>query len=255
MSPSLQVVEMAEAFWAASRAEEVFPRDIRRAVARSQPVAVVLLPELHVSAIETWLRRQGRSVSVGIHDRPLRACLVAQAGAGIIFVDGTDPEDEQRFSIAHEIAHFLLDYQEPRRAAVARYGAQILDVLDGHRPASDEERIAALLTGVKVQRHVHLMGRSETLSRAEEISQAELLADALALELLAPWDLVCWQMQEAGIAQDRRDISRWLAIRFGLPEEHARRYAARLSPSTAPSSALLRYLRHVELSERAGNTR
>lgn len=253
MSPPLLVVDAAESFWAEARMAVSYPRDIRRAIARSQPIAIVLLPALRVSNVEDWLQRQGRPVPVDVGDRPLRACLVAQADNGIIFVDGADSENEQRFSIAHELAHFLLDYESPRRAAVARHGKEVLEVLDGLRPARDQERIAALLTGVPVRRHVHLMGRHEDLSRAGEINQSETLADALALELLAPWEVLRREIQEAGIGRDRRAIARLLVTHFGLPEGQADRYAAHLSPDAAPSSALLRHLRSVELSPPARN--
>jgi Zn-dependent peptidase ImmA (M78 family) len=39
---------------------------------------------------------------------------MARAGHGFISLDGSDADDERRFSLAHELAHFLLDYQDPR---------------------------------------------------------------------------------------------------------------------------------------------
>ncbi|HZQ09243.1 MAG TPA: ImmA/IrrE family metallo-endopeptidase [Anaerolineae bacterium] len=35
----------------------------------------------------------------------------------MIFLDGSDPANEQRITVAHEIAHFLVDYQMPRARA------------------------------------------------------------------------------------------------------------------------------------------
>jgi hypothetical protein len=134
-TPSLAVVAAAESFWSEAGVEPTYPRAIRRAVARSQPISVVTLSALHVAKAEEWLRRQGIAIDIDVVNRPLRACLVAHAGAGIIFVDGADAENEQRFSIAHELAHFLADYLAPRHAATARLGEDILEVLDGARPA------------------------------------------------------------------------------------------------------------------------
>lgn len=254
MSPPLVAVEAAESFWSDAGAASTFPRDIRRAIARSQPIAVVMLPALYVAKAEAWLRRQGKAIDLDVPDRPLRACLVAQGGAGFIFVDGEDCESEQRYSIAHELAHFLLDYLAPRRAAVARLGEGILEVLDGLRPARTEERTIGILTGVAVRRHVHLMGRNEDVSGAAEIDRAEAIADALALELLAPWDEISSQMVELGINADRKAIACLLMDRYGLPRMPAERYAASLSPDPTPASPLLRYLRHVELAKPARNT-
>src|SRR5207253_2652044 len=117
-------------------------RNLERAVALALPVTVVKLPRLHITSVGEWLIARGRKINMnfGTFDRPLRGCVIAWRGHAIIFVDGGDPEDEQRFTIAHEIAHLLLDYFIPRRRATASLGAQIGDVLDGLRPATAEER-------------------------------------------------------------------------------------------------------------------
>jgi hypothetical protein len=252
-APSLAVAAAAESFWSEAGVEPAFPRAIRRAVARSQPISVVTLSVLHVAKAEGWLRRQGIAINIDVVNRPLRACLVAHAGAGIIFVDGADTEDEQRFSIAHELAHFLVDYLAPRRAAVARLGEDILDVLDGARPARTDERVVGLLANVTVGPHVHLMGRCGDLGRPEEIERAESMADALARELLAPWDVVTRQTAHLAIAGDVPAITRLLVERFGLPTIPAKQYAARLGPEPAQASAFMRHLRRVELSESGRN--
>jgi hypothetical protein len=253
MTPPLAVVAAAESFWSDAGVELTFPRDVRRAVARSQPISVVTLSALHVAKAEAWLRRQGMTIAIGVVDRPLRACLVAHAGAGIIFVDGADSENEQRFSLAHELAHFLVDYVAPRSAAVSRLGEGILAVLDGRRPARTDERVVGVLANVTVRPHIHIMGRFDDRGRPEAIECAETTADALARELLAPWDIVSRQVHDLAIAGDRPAISRLLAGRFGLPTILAHRYAALLSPEPEPTSALLRHLRLVELTESGRN--
>jgi hypothetical protein len=237
------VVEAASAFWEAAGLPVAFPRDLRRAIALTQPISIVLLPELQVTQVQAWLQRHGSAVDVTVGDRPLRACLVARSGRGIIFVEGRDQENEQRFSIAHELAHFLLDYLAPRREAVARLGAEILEVWDGRRPARVDERALALLTGVRTTTHVHLLGRVEEESVAEAIDFAEARADALALELLAPWADVTTRLSELGVGPERQDVVRLLADYYGLPPGPARRYAARLQPRRQVESALLRHLR------------
>jgi hypothetical protein len=129
MSTPLWVSEAAATFWAVAGAEEAFPRDLRRPIANALPVAVVLLPKLRLSAVDKWLVRQGMTCGLSIRDRALRACLVARYGHGLVFIDGTDPSDEQRFSLAHELAHFIRDYWRPRALAVERLGAGVLEVL------------------------------------------------------------------------------------------------------------------------------
>lgn len=253
MSPPLWVAEAAEAFWIAAGEPEPFPRNLRRAIARSLPVTMVLLPRLSVSAAEAWLRQQGARFDVDVGDRPLRACLICRFGHGLIFTDGADTDDEQRYSLAHELAHFLVDYLAPRRAAVARRGEAILDVLDGVRPAGTDERIIGVLVDVPVRPHIHLMERFDDLGRLEEIHRAESAADALANELLAPWDIVSRNVRDLAITGDQATISRLLVERFGLPAIPAQRYAAMLSPGPAPTTALLRHLRRVELTDSGRN--
>lgn len=245
MTPSLQVVEAANAFWREANLPVAFPRDLRRAIALTLPVSIVLLPELQVTQVQAWLLRQGRSVDVPATNRPLQACLIAHHGIGVIFVDGGDQECEQRFSIAHELAHFLLDYLAPRQEAVARLGEGILEVLDGLRPARIEERAVALLTGVHATTHVHLMGRAEEEDAALAIDAAEARADALALELLTPWADVSMQIGEQGSGRERHEIERLLIYRHGLPPGPARRYAAQFVPWRESTSPLLHYLRNV----------
>jgi IrrE N-terminal-like domain len=114
MSAPFWVHDLAERFWRQAEMDEPFPRSLRRPIARCLPLSVVSLPRLRVSAIDEWLQRQGAIHCVNVHDRPLRACLVASGGHGLVFVDGADPDDEQRFSLAHELAHFLRGYRAPR---------------------------------------------------------------------------------------------------------------------------------------------
>lgn len=243
MTPSLQVAEAAQSFWDDADLPEAYPRDLRRAIALTQPISIILMPELQISRVRAWLRRQGCASDIIVDDRPLSACLFAHSGIGFIFVDGSDHEREQRYSIAHELAHFLLDYRAPRQDAVARLGQDILDVLDGLRPPCVEERAVALLTGTRARTHVHLLGRAEEEAAAAAIDFAEARADALALELLAPWADVTMQIAKHSIGVDRDDIVRLLADRYGLPIVPARRYAARLHPRRWAGSALLRHLR------------
>lgn len=243
MSPPLAVVAAADAFWAESGMAPSFPRDLRRAVARSQPVSVVMLAALHVAKAEAWLRRQGKAIDIDVIDRPLRACLVAQSGAGIIFIDGRDGEAEQRYSLAHELAHFLLDYCAPRRAAVARLGEGVLDVLDGHRPARTEERVVGILANVDIRPHVHLMGRFADLTMSGNVAHAESRADTLALELLAPWDDVTSRIAALGISADQAAISRLLLEHYGLPGPLAEQYAAGFCPTPLEGTDLLHHLR------------
>ncbi len=253
MSPPLLVVETAERFWSESGISTDAPRDIRRAVARAHPIAIVMLSTLHVARVEAWLRQTGLEIEVGVDGRPLHACLVAQHGTAFIFVDGNDGEREQRYSIAHELGHFLHDYLAPRKEAVARHGDAILEVLEGLRPPRVEERAIALLAHAAVGRHVHLMERRDGNGRQHIVERAEATADALALELLAPWSLLTDQIAELRIGEDRIAIASLLMEQYGLPSAPAWHYAGQVDSSPRLVSPLLRHVRDVGLAKTARN--
>lgn len=224
MTAPFWAIELSEHFWAGAGELEAFPRSLRRSIAMALPVALVLMPRLRLAAVQEWLRSRGMVCEIAAGERPLRACLIARYGHGIIFLDGMDAEDEQRFSLAHELAHFLLHYQRPRQRVAESLGERALEVLDGERQPTKDERIQALLIGVKIGFFVHLMNRTANESK-DSIGVAERNADLLALELLAPSETVLEQlpMQAHGSA---KLLAEQLLIRtYGLPPSVAARYA------------------------------
>ena len=116
-----RLLRVAERFWEpAGHLARQFPRDIESAVAWSVPLFVVRLPHLWVHDLENYLRQRRLPASMEVADRPLHGCVIAIRGKGFIVVDGTDGAPELRFTMAHEFAHFLLDYQQPRLRAIER---------------------------------------------------------------------------------------------------------------------------------------
>lgn len=239
MAP-LWVREGAAWFWAAAGEVEGFPRTLHAPIAFAVPVSVVLQARLHVAGVEQWLQTQGVPGGLTVRDRPLRACLVARRGHGLIFLDGADPENERRFSLAHELAHFLLDYWLPRQHATRRVGPDALAILDGDRTARDDERIHAALARVALHAHTHLLARGEAGMIVDPaVMEAERRADHLAYELLAPADAV-----RALLPPDANRIAtaHVLTGAFGLPASIAEAYAAILVPAEPAPPSLLRRL-------------
>jgi hypothetical protein len=146
----------------------------------------------------------------------------------LIFVDGTDPDSERAFTIAHEVAHFLMDYWLRRQKALAAFGSQICDVLDGRRVATADERLHASLTGIPIGVHVNLMNRRSTPVGFDGILQdIENRADRVGLALLAPPSAVLARSKiSARKFEDRRkSVFEVLVSQFGLPEIVAAAYS------------------------------
>ncbi len=236
MSIPLWAAELARVFWIRAREPEPFPRNLRRPIAKAVPLSVVLLPKLSVRAALDWLQNCGLLCELPGEDRPLRACLVARNGHGVALVDGSDGDSEQRFSIAHELAHFLRDYWSLRRRIWKRLGAEALQVLDGERLPTSQEQLQALLGNVPLGFHLHLMERDREGNPAtSSIAQAESDADRLAYELLAPAEHVL-----AAVPASQQAMIQKLHEFYGLPLIQAACYAGVLLPAVKTDPLLLR---------------
>jgi hypothetical protein len=226
--PELWIQQVAEEFWQSASCYEPFPRNLESALLWALPVALVKIPRLQVSGAREWLIQRHAPMEVNERDRGLHACVFAFAGKGIIFLDGRDAPDEMRFSLAHEIAHFLIDYLRPRKVAVERFGESIVGVLDGFRCPTKEERGAAILSSTQIGAYRHMMNRSTTGSVAcSRITRAETYANKLALELLAPEALVRRLVQERFTAETRSQSNIVVLLKetFGLPKNVASVYS------------------------------
>ena len=242
-----QLLRIAESFWRSARhLERQFPRDIESAIAWSVPLFIVRLPQLYVHDVENYLRQRHLPVAIGAADRPLHGCVIASRGKGLIVVDGSDGVHELRFTMAHEVAHFLLDYQAPRQRAIERLGPNIEDVLDGQRPATPEERVHGLLANAPVGIYAHFMHRAEGNVATERIVEAESQADLLTFQLLAP-ETEIWRAVRKGFVQRsfpkrQKALQRLLVRRFGLPSEAAMTYSTRLCYSRFGSPSVREWL-------------
>ena len=219
--------EIVNDFWRRSGEVEEFPRRLERSIMLAAPVCLVKLPRLKLAAVENWLARRGVSFQFNCQNRAVRGCLVAFGGEGVIFVDGSDPEDEQRFTLAHELAHFLTDYWLAREKAIKKFGSAITEVFDGLRRPTVTERVHALLAGTHIGVYTKLMERDEASSDFNSaVREIEDRADRIALALLAPpEEVLALASTAASQFTDRLSIITTLLRRhFGLSESIAAAY-------------------------------
>jgi hypothetical protein len=200
----------ALSFWTAAGGRGQFgePVDLERAAISSLPLAVHRVANLTSASIASVLAKLGIDPFEAGVDRAFRGFLMADVGVALILIDSNDPIAEQRMTLAHEIAHFLLHYDAPRRRAIAVFGSRILAVLDRTRPASRSELFSSALRDVPIAPFRHALERTTT-GATGQAGVMETEADELALELLAPHDLVRAMNAEVEA----------ISARFGIPED------------------------------------
>lgn len=216
-------------------ASTVFPRDLAEDIPLVLPLTVVPLPDLTPRKGLEWLvshrRAHGGLVAT---DNLKHGFTMAHAGVGVLFLNSADPPDEQRFTLAHEVAHFVLDHLQPRSRAVRARGKRILPVLNGEQAPTVAEQLFSVLERIPYGTQANFMGRDDKgLPRTGQVMELEQRADLLAFELLAPRQELLPLLNQAG----RKELEAELISRFGLPVTEAPTYAGWLlseRPSRRP---------------------
>lgn len=246
---SSSTIQIARHFWNTVGADNVFPRDIGGAVSLALPIDIIYLPELNLKQIGTWLSQRKipiEKISMGfdVNDRFIHGFILAWRGTGSIFINAMDSEEERRYTIAHEASHFLLDHHIPRERAKKRFGESILKVIDGTRPATDEERIDSALSSVEIKLSTHLLAKDGDGTFDDlEVLNSENDVDSLALELLAPSSQV---IQDANPKKSKISFHNFknqcyhvLRTTYLIPDSVANAYATRLAYKTAGPPSLM----------------
>lgn len=226
-----RVEHTASLFWQLAQQNPVYPVPLEDIIGWAFPLLLRAVPQLSVRHVHDWLQTNQIAYAVAGTDRRLRGCLFAYRDHGIIFLDSEDPPNEQRFTLAHELAHFLLDYWLPRQRTLHALGESIRAVLDGVRAPTAEERVQAVLARTPLGVHSHLMERPEQGLPSATVLQVENRADRLALEILAPAALLLTRPAiDPRIPYPTRlqCLTMALVSEFGLPATVAGSYARHL---------------------------
>ncbi|MBN8227496.1 ImmA/IrrE family metallo-endopeptidase [Corallococcus macrosporus] len=199
-----------------------FPRAIVADAQKVLRVSFVALDEVTGHTVRAYLSRRGcKSMPEG-NDRDIHGCIVALQGTAFLFYSRKDSLEDQRFTAAHELAHFVLDHLVPRQKALRFFGDSILPVLDLQQKPTQEELLTSALDGVPLKAQIHLMERDDLGDISTgDVLRVEQRADRLAFEWLAP-EAVATQVMKQGPHEER--IAR-LQHSFGLPPRKAEAYA------------------------------
>ncbi len=216
----MDAVAIASDFWSRAGGRERFGShsDIASAIPLVHRAAVVEVPGLDTATSRRFF--PAMSGWFCGPTRRLRGCLLADVGHALILVEATDPADERRFTVAHELAHLILHYLSPRQRAVDAFGAGFVAVLDRTRPPSSAELLSSAIRDIPIEPFQHAMDRTEGPARSVEAMEDQ--ADDLAIELLAPWAELK-ALRGAGPGPIRES--------FGLPASVATKLATLIAPT------------------------
>lgn len=238
------ITKLADDFWKAGGGRTSLPYDIVGAVSVALPIDIVSLSNLSVRNIENWLAQRKIPINIGLEDRFLHGFILVSRGNGFIFVNGTDSEEERRYTVAHEVSHFLLDYRLPREDAVKKLGLGILEVIDGRREATILERIDGALYAVLTKLYTHLLEKvGDGSYQSWDVQQAENDADTLAIELLAPRSEIIKNFYPTKVRLSFNSVKdqcfRDLRYKYLIPKSVAETYSTRIAYSVTGGPSLL----------------
>jgi len=209
------------------------------------PVVICILPALYLESVSAWFQARNLAAPYQVlnkYHKRLRGGIIAQEGRGIIFIDGMNTPADRRYTLAHEAGHFFLDHFIPRRDLAMKYGASVIDIIDGKRQPTQTERVEAILSRITLTAYTHLLGYEDW--RGHSHGTTESAADQFALESLAPIKAVLTLLPtlyaHSGEVIRIADV---LVERFDIPRAIADIYAPRIC---------CKYGKHVDLRMRFG---
>lgn len=203
--------KISSQFWRTSGLKLVCPRPIEDAVIRNFPISIVKLKSITYESLNGWLANRNLAGVLPHFNGSLLGGIFAFKGDALLFVDASLPSYEMRYTIAHEVGHFMFDYYYKRQKAKSTVGEKAEEILDGTRRATLGERVDALFLGVDLRPYYHLLAEENCISITRgQIETAEDNADYLADELIAPEDVVNEMFNErefANVSEGAKEIA------------------------------------------------
>lgn len=239
-----QIERIAREFWATSYAEFRYNYDIIKVVESSPNVHLIRIPQLNPTKITSWLTSRKIDIPVENNDRSLDGALLIQNGTVIMFIDTAENDIRQRYTLAHQVSHFLLAYQMPKERAIIKLGKEIAAALKDDTEAPVTQLVQSALQGMTGAAYTLLIEKSEDAFPSDRLNLLpESPADTLALELLAPRYQI---IQETASASARlryspfkRTCQELLIDKYRIPLEIAHKYAKELASSVTSGPSFL----------------
>ncbi len=239
-----QIQRIAHEFWSKADPKHRLDFDIMNAVNGSLTVDLIPVQQLSLQKIDSWLVARTINIGIDVNDRNLHGALLIKNGSVFMFIDAAVCEMEQRFTVAHEVSHFLLDYQLPRERAILAFGQEIEEVLNGNASASTSQLVMSVIKGIDLNPYTLLIEKTGNGSFSNWCNfNSENEADYLALELLAPRARVINDTVSSArrltYAQFTRKSQEILIEKYRIPVTVAHQYASELAYSVTKGPSFL----------------
>lgn len=187
------------------------------------PIVICIIPKLTTTSMSLWFEKNQLPVPKTLikhNKKQIRGGIIAKGGGAVIFLDGVDDIHQRRYSLAHEAGHYFIEHFFPREDLIKRLGDSIIEVINGYRLPTPEERVQALLN------HTSLMFYTHFFSYENNYSLKESSADSFAFEALAPHQCVLSLLPD--LINQSSEIPRIVNVlenKFKLPNSIAELYA------------------------------
>ena len=109
-------------FWKRAGGRSGFPADISYAATCALDVYVDEVANLTPVSAAAYVGREGPWLLDRAEERSLHGCVIVSRSGGAILVEKSDDEAEKRFTIAHEVSHYILEVKRHHERASARMG-------------------------------------------------------------------------------------------------------------------------------------
>jgi len=239
-----EIERIAREFWSTVDQNYHENYDIISAVDTSPTIDLIKIKNLSISKIEEWLIAIGLKDNFDIPDRRLHGVLIIKGDSVAMFIEDDENPIQQRFTVAHEVSHYLLDYQIPKEKAILALGKEIEDVLNGNLPANNTQLALSVIKGINIDPYSFLIEKTGNGSFEDwKNFNSENEADYLALELLAPRIRIINETfsstKRLSYSQFTRKSQEILIEKYRIPSDIARQYASQLAYSVTSGPSFL----------------
>ncbi len=219
-------------FWHHAGGRSSYPADIRYATTCALPVSVMEIADLTTSTAADYFELPQDEHIPSAGERNLHGCIAVRPRGATILVEIHDEDAQKRFTIAHEVAHYIIEVHRHQERAARMMDDGYVEVLYGSRKATPNERIDACLYNVRSSPITHFMDRTPSGEYGcGQTLRAECAADLLATEILAPRATLMDSLSPHRRLPFRQLVDTAIHLsehRFGLPSAIAESYGNRV---------------------------